>query len=393
MPPAARITDMHTCPMVNPGPVPHVGGPEVSGSPDVITGYMPQGRVDDTLICVPATDKISMGSSNVKVNGKMAARLGDPTVHGGVIVAGCPTVIIGESSQSFTLRSAAASGVPFCEECEKLRKKLEAEKEKLEAPPPEAPPPGSADATAKDGGIFKKLKAKVEEWVPKQKRDELKKLAKIIKPVAKQALAKGKDERSVANWAVAARQALGAANDVDFKSYGDVAVFVYQRNKDKFGDALGPSAEWLMSEKGAKAREIIEMAASGKGKDALTEIKGSLAEHVASKFTDDETVQAIARAAATGDKKAIQGAVAERLGSELIPDNETAQGLLVAAAKGELPSKLGEMSGDAVDSLVSDLVPSQEGQEVLKPAVDWLKGQVSGKVEEKIGALIGGGGA
>ena len=42
MPPAARISDMHTCPMVNPGPVPHVGGPDISGSPNVITGYMPQ---------------------------------------------------------------------------------------------------------------------------------------------------------------------------------------------------------------------------------------------------------------------------------------------------------------------------------------------------------------
>jgi uncharacterized Zn-binding protein involved in type VI secretion len=100
---------MHTCPMVNPGPVPHVGGPEISGSADVITGYMPQGRVGDTLICVPATDKIAKGSSNVLVNGKMAARIGDSTVHGGVIVAGCPTVII--PAQRCGQRHAVLRGV------------------------------------------------------------------------------------------------------------------------------------------------------------------------------------------------------------------------------------------------------------------------------------------
>jgi uncharacterized Zn-binding protein involved in type VI secretion len=368
-----------------------VGGPEISGSADVITGYMPQGRVGDTLICVPATDKIAKGSSNVLVNGKMAARIGDSTVHGGVIVAGCPTVIIGESSQSFTLRSAAASGTPFCEECEKAKKAAE-EKERKEPPPPNAPPPNSAAPTAAGGGFFKKWKAKVDQWVPPKKRDQLKKLAKIIKPVAKQALAKGKDERSVANWAVAARQALGAANDIELNSYGDVAVHVYQRNKEKFGDALGPSAEWLMSEKGKKARDIIELAASGKRKELLGELKGSLAEGLANKFVKDEMVQQLARAAATGDSKAIQGILAEKVGAGVI-SNETARELAVAAAKGELPAKVGEMSGTVVDKLVEDLIPSEEGRNVLKPATDWLKDQVGGKVEEKVAGLIGGGGA
>ena len=121
MPNAARIGDMHTCPKVNPGPVPHVGGPDISGSPDVITGYMPQARKGDSLICVPAIDKIKKGSPTVLVNNRDAARIGDPTVHGGVIVVGCPTVIIGESGQGSTLRAAAASGTPFCEECEKAR--------------------------------------------------------------------------------------------------------------------------------------------------------------------------------------------------------------------------------------------------------------------------------
>ena len=44
MPPAARITDMHTCPMVTPGlpPIPHVGGPILpAGCPTVLIGGLP----------------------------------------------------------------------------------------------------------------------------------------------------------------------------------------------------------------------------------------------------------------------------------------------------------------------------------------------------------------
>jgi uncharacterized Zn-binding protein involved in type VI secretion len=132
MPNAARITDFHTCPMVNPGPVPHVGGPVSSGSPDVNIGYIPAARVDDSLVCVPATDKIARGSANVFINSRAAARIGDPTVHGGVIVVGCPTVNIGDSPQSFALKNAAVSGAPFCEECERLKRK----NEELRSPPP-----------------------------------------------------------------------------------------------------------------------------------------------------------------------------------------------------------------------------------------------------------------
>lgn len=139
MPPAARISDMHTCPMVNPGPVPHVGGPEISGSANVMTGYMPQGRVSDSLVCVPAIDKISKGSPTVIVNNKQAARIGDPTVHGGVIVAGCPTVIIGDSGQGSAFKGASASGAPFCEECEKAKKAREAAEQAKAPPPNEAP--------------------------------------------------------------------------------------------------------------------------------------------------------------------------------------------------------------------------------------------------------------
>jgi uncharacterized Zn-binding protein involved in type VI secretion len=98
MPPAARISDMHTCPMVTPGvpPIPHVGGPIITGSPNTITGNMPQARVTDQLTCVGPPDVIVKGSPTVFVNNLMAARISDLTVHGGVIVTGFPTVIIGE---------------------------------------------------------------------------------------------------------------------------------------------------------------------------------------------------------------------------------------------------------------------------------------------------------
>ena len=103
MPPAARIGDFHTCPMVNPGPVPHVGGPIVSGSGDVIVAFKPAARLSDTAICVPATDKIVRGSPTVLINNLMAARIGDPTAHGGVIVMGAPNVLIGEAGQGFAV--------------------------------------------------------------------------------------------------------------------------------------------------------------------------------------------------------------------------------------------------------------------------------------------------
>ena len=96
MPPAARITDMHTCPMVNPGPVPHVGGPILPpGEPTVLIGGIPAARVGDMAVCTGPPDSIAMGSATVFIGGMPAARLGDVTAHGGTIVAGCPTVLIG----------------------------------------------------------------------------------------------------------------------------------------------------------------------------------------------------------------------------------------------------------------------------------------------------------
>jgi len=96
MPPAARVGDMHTCPLVNPGPVPHVGGPILPpGCPTVLICMMPAARVGDMATCVGPPDAIAMGSPTVLIGGMPAARLGDPTVHGGVIVVGSPLVMIG----------------------------------------------------------------------------------------------------------------------------------------------------------------------------------------------------------------------------------------------------------------------------------------------------------
>lgn len=115
MPPAARVGDMHTCPLVT-GVVPHVGGPVLPpGCPTVLIGMMPAARVGDMLTCVGPPDVIAMGSPTVLIGNMMAARLGDPTVHGGVIVIGMPTVQIGIPGQGSVLQGAAQSGAPFCE--------------------------------------------------------------------------------------------------------------------------------------------------------------------------------------------------------------------------------------------------------------------------------------
>jgi uncharacterized Zn-binding protein involved in type VI secretion len=159
MPPAARIGDMHVCPIVVPGtpPIPHVGGPVLAGSPNVVIGSMPAARVGDQTICtgMGIPDPIAKGSATVMINGMPAARIGDLTSHGGSVVAGFPTVIIGDSSnggggapgmarsgageakkvsdvisplisghamtapdiQTKALKAAAKSGTPFCDVC------------------------------------------------------------------------------------------------------------------------------------------------------------------------------------------------------------------------------------------------------------------------------------
>ncbi len=114
MPPAARITDLHTCPDVEPGPVPHVGGPILPlGEPTVLIGYLPAARVGDMATCVGPPDTISEGEGSVLIGHKNPARIGDSTDHGGVIVEGCMTVIIGSSAQADALHTDK----PFCAEC------------------------------------------------------------------------------------------------------------------------------------------------------------------------------------------------------------------------------------------------------------------------------------
>ena len=97
MPPAARVGDMHTCPMQTPGtpPIPHVGGPILPpGQPTVLIGGMPAARMGDMATCVGPPDTIAKGSTKVMIGKKPAARMGDNTMHGGIITVGYPRVMI-----------------------------------------------------------------------------------------------------------------------------------------------------------------------------------------------------------------------------------------------------------------------------------------------------------
>lgn len=144
--PAARIGDMHVCPMVT-GLVPHVGGPVVGpGVPTVLIGGMPAAVSGDMCVCTGPPDTIVLGSTGVFIGGKPAARMGDMCAHGGRIVVGLPTVLIGETfvgsglaglspvalsaglksmpdnvkkavNQAVTMKKAASNGTPFCEKC------------------------------------------------------------------------------------------------------------------------------------------------------------------------------------------------------------------------------------------------------------------------------------
>ena len=92
--PAARSTDMHVCPLVS-GVVPHVGGPILLGSFNVLIGGLPAARVTDLATCVGPPDLVALGSATVLINNLPAARMGDQTAHGGTIVVGFPQVLIG----------------------------------------------------------------------------------------------------------------------------------------------------------------------------------------------------------------------------------------------------------------------------------------------------------
>lgn len=143
---------MHVCPMVTPGvpPIPHVGGPITGpGAPTVLIGGMPAAVMGDMCVCTGPPDTIVLGSAGVLIGGKPAARMGDQCAHGGTIVAGCPTVLIGEAgggggavtvtpvnvmleiaktegvppqqqqqlTQAVAMTEAAEEGTPFVEPC------------------------------------------------------------------------------------------------------------------------------------------------------------------------------------------------------------------------------------------------------------------------------------
>jgi uncharacterized Zn-binding protein involved in type VI secretion len=102
MPPAARLTDLHVCPMqtlsLAPGqpPIPHVGGPlSGPGVPTVLIGGLPAAALGDHAVCTGPPDVIVSGSATVMIGGRPAARVGDRSAHGGHVLQGCPTVIVG----------------------------------------------------------------------------------------------------------------------------------------------------------------------------------------------------------------------------------------------------------------------------------------------------------
>ncbi len=139
--PAARLGDMHVCPAWT-GNVPHVGGPiSGPGCPTVLVGGAPAAVMGDMCVCNGPPDTVVLGSTGVFFGGKPAARLGDSCAHGGKIVVGCPTVLIGDNSsgmplsimlemvkvvpvlaQKAAMKQAAETGAPFCEKCEAMKK-------------------------------------------------------------------------------------------------------------------------------------------------------------------------------------------------------------------------------------------------------------------------------
>ena len=109
--PAARIGDMHVCPMFE-GDIAHVGGPVSSGQTNVLIGGAPAARIVDSAVCVGPMDTIVQGEPTVLIGGKPASRLGDATEHGGLIVQGCPSVLIGVNAGQ-CLAEASQSAARF----------------------------------------------------------------------------------------------------------------------------------------------------------------------------------------------------------------------------------------------------------------------------------------
>jgi len=106
--PAARVTDIHTCPLSS--PIPHVGGPVLEGQPTVLIGGQPAATLGSLCACAGPPDTVVQGSFSVLIGGKPAARQGDMTAHGGIIIGGCPTVLIGDAGMSALTPDLSADG-------------------------------------------------------------------------------------------------------------------------------------------------------------------------------------------------------------------------------------------------------------------------------------------
>lgn len=93
--PAVRVTDRHVCPFSD-GPVPHVGGAVVSApAPEVLAAGLPLAAAGSLVGCEGALGFVLSGSATVLVAGQPVARVGDAAAHGGMLVGGAPTVLVG----------------------------------------------------------------------------------------------------------------------------------------------------------------------------------------------------------------------------------------------------------------------------------------------------------
>ena len=141
--PIARVNDFHLCPMQTPAvvPIPHVGGPVVGpGAVTVWAGGMPVSVLGDLAICVGPPDVMATGAPTVFAEGRPVVRITDTTAHGGMVIVGLPTVMVGDSggagtSQAATMSAAKAGGSAF------VRAECNAEAAKAVAAPAAPPPP------------------------------------------------------------------------------------------------------------------------------------------------------------------------------------------------------------------------------------------------------------
>ena len=94
---AARVGDPHVCPMLT-VLVPHVGGAIMPpGVPTVMIGGQPAAIVTSMCMCATGPPSpILLGSFGVFIGGMPAARMGSVHSHGGTVMMGCPTVLIGD---------------------------------------------------------------------------------------------------------------------------------------------------------------------------------------------------------------------------------------------------------------------------------------------------------